>query len=231
MKIVLIVLALLSAFVCISCQEPHPSIERFKPSAQHVEFNGLLLVEAEDFATQVLDEVRKWHLVTPDHTPDAGHDPDENHAASASGQTYLEILPDTRTTHDDLLVHGTSFSNEPGVLAVLHYPVLINTPGRYYVWVRAHSTGTEDNGVHVGLNGDWPESGQRMQWCDGKNSWRWESKQRTKEIHCGERYKIYLDIEEQGDHIIQFSMREDGFEMDQWLITLEREFTPEGYKP
>lgn len=197
----------------------------------HIEHHGQLTVEAEAFAEQSLNGVRKWYAVTPDHTPDVGPDPDDNHAATASGQTYLEILPDTRTTHDDPLVHGTSFSNTPGKLAILTYHVWINTPGRYYVWVSAHSTGTEDNGVHVGLNGDWPESGQRMQWCDGKHTWRWESKQRTAEVHCGERYKIFLDIEKPGEHMIQFSMREDGFEMDQWMITTDRDFTPEGYEP
>jgi len=61
-------------------------------------------------------------------------------------------------------------------MAVLTYNVHFSTPGRYYVWARAYSTGSEDNGLHVGLNGDWPASGQRMQWCQGKNNWRWESK-------------------------------------------------------
>ena len=33
----------------------------------------------------------------------------------------------------------------------------------------------------MGLDGKWPESGQRLQWCEGKRSWQWESKQRTNE--------------------------------------------------
>ena len=109
-------------------------------------------------------------------------------------------------------------------MAVLHYKVHFSTPGRYYVWVRAYSTGSEDNGLHVGIDGTWPESGQRLQWCDGKRSWRWESKQRTQKEHCGEPYKIYLDIENPGEHTIEFSMREDGFEFDKWLMTTNREF-------
>ena len=88
---------------------------------------------------------------------------------------------------------------------------------------RAHSTGSEDNGLHVGLDGEWPESGQRLQWCQGKQQWWWESKQRTEKQHCGEPYKIYLDIEQPGEHVISFSMREDGFEFDKWFMTQDRD--------
>ena len=116
-------------------------------------------------------------------------------------------------------------------MAVVHYRVKINQPGRYYVWVRAYSTGSEDNGLHVGMNGLWPESGQRMQWCVGKNTWRWDSKQRTNAQHCGVPYQIYLDIESPGIYDIQFSMREDGFEMDQFLLTLNRDFIPDNPAP
>jgi hypothetical protein len=122
------------------------------------------------------------------------------------------------------LIHGENFSNQPGKLAILVYPVHFNTTGRYYVWVRAYSTGSEDNGIHVGLDGTWPESGRRLQWCEAKNSWRGESMQRTEAEHCGEPYKIYLDIEQPGLHTIEFSMREDGFEFDKWLMTKDRNF-------
>ena len=190
------------------------------------EEDGLLIVEAEDFTRQEQDDVRRWYVVSQDDAPDVVPDGDPSHAASASGGRYLEILPDTRRTHDDELIRGENFSNEPGRLAILHYPVYFNTPGRYHVWVRAYSTGTEDNGIHVGLDGSWPESGRRMQWCEGKNSWHWESRQRTEENHCGEPGLIYLDVEEPGLHTVSFSMREDGFEFDQWLATTDASFTP-----
>lgn len=190
------------------------------------ERNGLLIAEAEAFVSQHNDDVRKWHVVSSESQPSVEPDGDPPHYQSASGKAYLEILPDTRRTHDDKLIQGENFINTPGAMAILTYLVQIQTPGRYYVWVSAYSTGTEDNGIHVGLNGEWPASGARMQWCEGKNGWRWESKQRTREVHCGEPYKIYLDIEEPGVHEIHFSMREDGFEFDQWLLTLDREFNP-----
>ena len=192
------------------------------------ERNGLLAAEAEDFIGQTLTEKRRWYITTVDKTPDVAPDGDDSHAATASSGAYLEVLPDTRRTHGDKLIGGENFSNEAGKMAVLTYLVHVNTPGRYYVWVRAHSTGSEDNGLHVGLDGTWPASGQRLQWCEGKRTWRWESKQRTQKVHCGEPYKIYLDIETPGLHTISFSMREDGFEFDKWLMTTDREMPRPG---
>lgn len=66
---------------------------------------------------------------------------------------------------------------------------------------------------------------------EGKNAWRWESKQRIEKVHCGEPYLIYLDIEKAGVHEIAFSMREDGFEFDRFLLTKEREYIPQGTGP
>jgi hypothetical protein len=196
------------------------------------EINGLVAVEAEHVAVQMLSEKRKWYITSATKKPDIAPDGDESHEASASGGAYLEVLPDTRRNHSNKLIRGENFSNEPGKMGVLVYPVHFNTPGRYYVWVRAYSTGSEDNGLHVGLNGKWPESGQRLQWCEGKNSWQWESKQRTDAQHCGEPYKIYLDIENPGLHTVEFSMREDGFEFDKWLMTQDRDFPrPAGAGP
>jgi hypothetical protein len=190
------------------------------------EVDGQVAVEAEFFYRQTKTHIRKWYRTSKNESPDAGKDPDGPHVAGASNHAYLEILPDTRSTHDDELIKGENFSGEPGKLAVVHYKVHFNTTGKYYIWVRAHSTGTEDNGLHAGMNGEWPETGQRLQWCEGKRTWRWESKQRTQEVHCGEPYKIFLEIREPGLYDIQFSMREDGFEFDQFIMTTNREFTP-----
>ncbi|WP_236618316.1 DUF5060 domain-containing protein [Rhodopirellula europaea] len=195
-----------------------------KPDAVFTEANGFVKVEAEDFASQTNTDKRAFYLTTAESAPSVQPDGDPSHASDASGGAYLEILPDTRRTHADKLIHGTNFSPQPGKMAVLTYRVNVQTPGRYYVWVRAYSTGSEDNGLHVGIDGTWPDSGQRLQWCQGKHSWYWDSKQRTEAQHCGEPGKIFLDIHEPGEHKIHFSMREDGFEFDQWLMTTDSNF-------
>jgi hypothetical protein len=189
------------------------------------EKDGLVIVEAEDFTSQSKSDLRKWHITSLAQNP-AGTDVSKSHASSASKNTYIEILPDTRTNHEEKLVSGENFSDKPGAVAVVSYKVNFQKSGRYFVWAKIYSTGSEDNGVHVGIDGTWPESGKRMQWCEGKNSWFWDSKQRTQEVHCGVPYQIYLDVLEPGVHEIQFSMREDGFEMDQWIMTTDQEFNP-----
>lgn len=194
------------------------------------ERDGLVAVEAESYFQQSLDEVRRWELTTREHTPAVSPDGDDNHAETASGLAYLEALPDSRRTHSDRLIVGENFSDEPGRIGVLRYRVHFQTPGRYYVWARIYSTGTEDNGLHVGIDGEWPASGQRMQWTR-KNEWAWDSKQRTEEVHTGERYKLFIDVDSPGEHVISFSMREDGVEFDKWLMTTDRDYVPDGLGP
>jgi hypothetical protein len=201
------------------------------PKVVFEEKNGICAVEAEHFYKQTLTAVRKWYRVTSANIPLVSPDPDLPHLEEASGGSYVEILPDTRGTSNDKLIPGENFSNEPGKMGVLHYRVKINTPGRYFIWVRSYSEGAEDNGLHVGLDGTWPEHGQRMQWCEGKNEWTWASKQRTQEVHCGVPGEIYLDISQPGIHDIHFSMREDGFEMDKFILTLDPGYLPSGKGP
>lgn len=195
------------------------------------ENNGVLAVEGEYFYKQSKANQRQWYITSKDVVSKKIRDEDSRHHVGASNDTYVEILPDTRVTHSDKLIKGENFSNKAGALGILHYKVRINNPGRYYVWVRAFSTGSEDNSLHVGLNGEWPEHGQRMQWCKGKNEWTWESKQRTKEEHCGLPKQIYLDIENVGIHEIQFSMREDGFEFDKFILTKDSTLIPKDVGP
>lgn len=194
------------------------------------EKDGLLVVEAEHFAQQSYDDVRKWYVMNKEQTPDIQPDHDKNHYEGASGNAYLEILPDTRKNHSEELIQQVNFTEDPGRIAVLYYPVWINNPGRYYVWARTCPTGSEDNGLHVGIDGKWPVSGYRMQWVSHDDDWHWDSKQRTPLVHTGENYRIFLDIEEPGLHTIMFSMREDGFEMDRWLISKDKNVLEHGYK-
>ena len=167
-----------------------------------------LVIEAKSFIRQERAELRAWKLIDD------------------FGTSFLQALPDTRRTHDDRLIRGENFSDTPGELAVVTFAVKIPQPGRYFLWVRAYSTGTEDNGIHAGLDGMWPESGRRLQWCEGKGAWTWASKQRTATQHCGEQGKIWLDIPTAGSHEVHFSLREDGFRFDRFLLTLDSAYRP-----
>lgn len=170
-----------------------------------------IVVEAESFLKQENASIRRWEI---------------QQGLDASGGAYLQALPDTRKTAQDKLTKGENFTDQPGEMAVLSYRVRFPAPGRYFVWVRAYSTGAEDNSIHAGLDGEWPETGKRMQWCEGKNAWTWASKQRTTAQHCGEPGKIWLDVPSAGEHTVNFSLREDGFRFDQFLLTTDPRYQP-----
>jgi len=171
-------------------------------------------IEAEDY----ISKHSNWRTTTRNNTPNVNPDPDGSHAASASGGAYMELLPDTRVTHSDPLITGRNFWNAAGTGPELNYNVNIPEAGRYLVFVKAYSTGTEDNGIHVGLNNTNPASGERMQWCGGKNRWTWSSAQRTSSNHCGVERTIYLDFSFAGANTVTFTAREDGFEFDQFIL-------------
>jgi hypothetical protein len=194
------------------------------------EIDGVLAIESEHFYRQSTKEFRAWYITSSKSSIELKPDPDLPHVAGASGGAYLEILPDTRANHTEKLIQGENFTDKPGLMAVLSYKVYINTPGRYYVWIRSYSTGSEDNGVHVGIDGEWPESGKRWQTVQ-KQKWAWECKQRTQEVHTGVPMQLFLDIEKAGDHELMISMREDGFEMDKIVLSRNKEFKPEGKGP
>lgn len=196
------------------------------------EIDGLVAVEAEHFETNDdLGTPRAWYLTEPGNEPMIEPDPDPGHADSASGSACLEGLPDTRVTHDDPIQEGESIYNNVGTGPTLTYKVHFNNPGTYYVWVRAYSTGSEDNGVHVGIDGTWPDSGHKIQFCSGKNQWTWSSAQRDSAGPCGAPNTITIDVPTAGEHTIAFTMREDGFEFDKWIMTDDVTFEPQDAGP
>jgi uncharacterized repeat protein (TIGR01451 family)/MYXO-CTERM domain-containing protein len=177
---------------------------------QHV----AIRVEAENFT----GSSDRWHITSADNIPGVTPDPDPPHFSTASGNGYMELLPDTRVTHNDDIVAGENYWGDteggPNLKYMLNFP----EPGRYYVYAKAYSTGLEDNGIHVGYDNEKPSTGKRIQLCSGKNKWTWSSAQRVPENHCGVQKTIYLDIPNAGNHEVVFYAREDGFELDQFVL-------------
>ncbi len=192
--------------------------------------DGVVAVEAEHFIAQDLTQTRAFHLVSTISDPGVQPDPDPSHATRASGRAYVEVLPDTLTDDADPATEGINISNTPGQHAVLSYRVRFSRGGRYYFWARTHPTGTADNSLHVGVDGEWPESGQRWQ-SIRRHGWHWDCKRRTDQIPSGEAFASYLDISGPGDHLIQISMHEDGVELDKWVLARGVVFEPVGEGP
>lgn len=192
-----------------------------------------IVIEAEDFD----DKDDRWVLTQPD-TPTQSDDPDPNHSASAVGQSYLELLPDLRVTHDDVFPQAPdplAFWGEGIVAPRANYTVNFPEAGRYHIHVRAFSTGTEDNGLHLGLNSQFPESAKRLQLCSAGQGWTWSSRQRYSggAGACGTRFTVWLDVEEPGIQTVHVAPREDGFELDRFMLIKDlsggtRNCEPEG---
>lgn len=187
-----------------------------------------LFIEAERFSSQTRAEMRQWHIFSAQSSPQIAPDGDPPHLEGASGGAYVELLPDTRRSHGDKLIRGENFTEEGGAMAVLSYRVTFPAAGRYCVWVRAYSTTSEDNGLHFGLDGQWPESGARWQTVQ-KNGWHWDCAQRTEKVHTGVPMQLWLDVEKAGAHDLLMSMREDGIEVDQLALTTDVNWRPDGF--
>ncbi|MGB5262567.1 MAG: hypothetical protein WBN28_03155 [Lutimonas sp.] len=226
MKLKIIFILFATSFAMRS-QELNEEHLGYTQSKGFEEYKGRLSVEAEDFHYKSNNGTpREWQIVSFDSIGLDQINPISKALQTASGSVFIQSIPDTRVTHEDPLIQGENFFPDPGTGGIVSYRVKINTPGKYFVWVSAFSTGSEDNGLHVGLDGEWPETGARIQWCQGKGSWQWSNAQRTDSNHCGEPGLIYLVVEKAGDHMISFSMREDGFKMDRWMITIDPTFVP-----
>ena len=190
------------------------------------EKDGMLEIEAENYHYKNNNSTKRNWVVRSLNDKISKTVSKVNYSKSANKNSYIQALPDTRVTHDDQLILGENFFPVSGTGGVISYKIKINNPGKYYVWVNALSSGTEDNGVHVGFNENWQESGARMQWCAGKNNWTWSSAQRMPDNHCGKEKTIYLNFDKSGEYVLSFSMREDGFKMDRFILTKNSKFNP-----
>jgi hypothetical protein len=121
----------------------------------------------------------------------------------------MQLLPDTRVTHGDPLISGVNFWDQPSESTpYLTYEVDVQVAGSYLVEMRALSSGTEDNGAHIGVNGNYPTSGRRVQWCGGKNQWTYSSALRLNSNHCGVPGSAKVQLS-QGKQTIYVAARED----------------------
>ncbi len=171
-------------------------------------------VEAEEYTNK--DE--RWYLVSDTVDPGIEQDADGSHASLASASGYMEVLPDYRQTHEDSIVNG--YWSVGGQGPEMSYTLNFPEAGRYMVYVRSYSTGTEDNSVHAGINGSWPIDAQALQVpCGPKNEWIWANNKRTEDNHCGDPdFPVYLDVPAAGAQTVSFSAREDGFELDSFFL-------------
>ena len=213
---VLAALALFCSATISQAQELRSDKPLVRDDVVFEEVDGLLVVEAEAFFAQTNTEKRAWHITSSRHTPNVGRDIDPPHFSDASGAAYIEVLPDTG--NDPFGPRkGESISDVGGEMAAASYRVYFNNAGRYYIWVRALGTDGDDNTLHFGMDGDWPTNSTKMHHAGG-GKWQWFSRHRQ---HKG---KLWLDVTNARLHVISLSMREDGCEVDRFVLTTNENF-------
>ena len=184
-------------------------------------------IEAETFFDQELTRNRKWYITSEKKQKKIKPDPDKKHLEGVSSGAYIEVLPETFTPKTPDQVHNVNFAKMPGQLAIVKYKVNFKASGVFYVWVRGYCSSTNDNSVHVGVDDKWPNNGRALYFCEGQNSWTWSSVIRKNSDNCSDdSERAYLTIDKPGEHIIKFSMREDGFEFDKFVLTNLSDYEP-----
>ena len=93
---------------------------------------------------------------------------------------------------------GDGFANS----AALFYNFAIKEPGRYYIWVKRYARGGTSDSAHFGIDGKELKS---IDHSGNYNQWRWV---RIEKVNLAA-----------GNHTLQIARREDGYLIDQILIS------------
>ena len=193
---------------------------------------GKISIEAESFAlalppseeAQAGFEIPAWYLISSQTTNNLTQpDPDEADAQSASGNAYLEVLPDIRIDNSDENVIGISNFDIGGTGPTLQYRIYTEQTGKYYISARIRPNGTQDSTLHIGLNGQWPVTSQNLTQCAPDGTWKWTN---TVSNDCSETSPAYINIDSPGLHIVNISQADDGLELDKLVFNLNDRTLP-----
>ena len=97
------------------------------------------------------------------------------------------------------------------------YAIDFSTTGIYYVWVRMVGASGTDDSAHVGLDGVLRSGGSLG--FSGSSDWTWRDR-----TTGGTR--VTLNVTTPGVHTLNLWMREDGVEVDSFILTKDAAFNP-----
>jgi Gylcosyl hydrolase family 115 C-terminal domain/Bacterial Ig-like domain len=132
-------------------------------------------------------------------------------SGGASGQ-YMVASPNTGSN-----VNASIQTTSPR----LDYQVRFATPGTYQVWLRSNAANDQDNSIHLGVNGVISTTVTLKTY----NSVLWS---KTRE---GSATPATITIPAAGVYTINVWMREDGYNLDRFLLTNNAALVPSGVGP
>lgn len=169
------------------------------PNGPFLETGGLVVMEAEHFMTNIDRGGHAWVVTTA--------------FAGYSGESAMQATPDV----GDLVKKNKVHINSPE----LTYDVDFSAGGTYYIWVRVHAEGNNDNSLHSGLNGSVDAPNMETITTGG---WAWTRLSTSGMV-------VSLDVPTAGMHTINVWMREDGIYIDKLLLTTDVAYVPTGIGP
>lgn len=161
------------------------------------QISGTFALEAEDYARQIGGADLTWQI----RTVHPGY----------SGSGYVQARPDV-----DAL-----FTTAPiSASAELHYGLGLTITGTYTVWLRGYAANSAGDSVYVGLDGQPILAGDYVS-AYPPDEWAWGHTL----VESGQ--PITFTVDAPGAHVLHIWTREDGFSLDQIILTNEATFTPD----
>lgn len=168
----------------------------------------LVCIEGEDFDASVPQGGHWWSAV------------DDN---TASGKKRVQCFPDVQSDGhgaDKDYMTWNPIKDSPK----LDYRIHFETPGVYRIWTRGKSYDHYGNSFHMGLNGQPVESAKGIECLTTAEKWIWETKSKSKKAAT-------IEIKQAGPATLNVWMREDGMEIDKFVLTLDENYKPDELGP
>jgi len=164
--------------------------------------NGLLVIEAENFESTIIQGGHEWEVVTD--------------TTASNGKTLYVDDNGAETIYNQTDVTGYS----PQV----NYTVNFATTGTFYIWIRGRaglSTGSrgQDDSVHLGFDGVQQTNAGGITGFGDNYSWGSNST-------TGGR--VTVNVTTPGEHTLNLWMREDGVAIDKIIVADTIGYTPTG---
>ena len=125
----------------------------------------------------------------------------------------LQALPNSGSKFD---IGG--ISNSPQ----LDYAINFTKTGTHYVWVYMSGPTSNDDSIHVGLNGSSNATNDRV--SNVGQSWTWTNTNMSSA-------RVTFDVSSTGEHTMNVWMREDGTRVNKIVLTTDPNFIPTGDGP
>ncbi len=177
------------------------------------ETSGLVAVEAESFGFNQAGDGSTdsgWYLVSDSVQPDDEIYTDPGLSGDASESAYIVALSPMDDTQTLLSSSGPA----------LIYRVFFNTTGTYYLQARAASRGDGGFSAYVTLGGNNIPGFNRVHWCDSSVDWQWSGASEGGD-GCEGSQRVAIEITTPGEHAIGFSARNNGLELDKFVLSTD----------